>query len=115
MSALASEVRPRASHDSVPDGALEALVERLQGEHAARVVRSVLMPAHEGRFASLPDGVDQRLACALESKGINRLYTHQAEAWASITAGRHSVIVTPTASGKTLCYNLPILQSVISE
>ena len=94
---------------------LEQLVDRLQEKYAARIVKSVLMPAHEGSFADLPSDVDQRLRLALKSKGIGQLYTHQADAWHCIHADRHTVVVTPTASGKTLCYNLPILQSIIAE
>ena len=57
----------------------------------------------------MPGSVDPRLRGALERRGITRLYSHQAEAFEHLEAGRNVVIVTPTASGKTLCYNLPVL------
>jgi len=51
----------------------------------------------------------------LAARGIERLYTHQAEAYARVAAGANTVIVTPTASGKTLCYNLPVLNRLTAE
>jgi DEAD/DEAH box helicase domain-containing protein len=95
-----------------PAGALAA---RLRAEHRARITGELVVPSKAGRYASLPAGLDARLARALAGRGIERLYTHQAAAWDSVQAGRHSVIVTPTASGKTLCYNLPVLQAALSE
>ena len=56
-----------------------------------------------------------RLRAALEKRGIARLYSHQAEAFDQIQAGKHVVIVTPTASGKTLCYNLPVLNLLLRD
>jgi DEAD/DEAH box helicase domain-containing protein len=50
---------------------------------------------------------------ALRERGIGRLYSHQREAWDHVAAGRHVVVVTPTASGKTLCYNLPVIQAAL--
>jgi len=52
---------------------------------------------------------------ALQRHGITQLYSHQHAAWEAVRAGQHTVIVTPTASGKTLCYNLPVLQAVLQE
>ncbi len=55
------------------------------------------------------------LAAALAARGIVRLYTHQADAYHAVRNGRHLVVVTPTASGKTLCYNLPVLQRLLEH
>jgi len=71
--------------------------------------------AREGSFAEIPGHVDGRLKRALEKHGIVRLYTHQAEAFSAVEAGENVVAVTPTASGKTLCYNLPVLQSLLGD
>ena len=71
--------------------------------------------AREGSFAEIPGHVDGRLKRALEKHGIVRLYTHQAEAFSAVEAGENVVAVTPTASGKTLCYNLPVLQSLLAD
>src|SRR5207237_5688537 len=68
-----------------------------------------------GVFSEIPAAVDSRLTVALEKRGITRLYAHQADAFEQIDAGRHVVIVTPTASGKTLCYNLPVLNLLLRD
>ncbi|HSV55765.1 MAG TPA: DEAD/DEAH box helicase [Magnetospirillaceae bacterium] len=69
----------------------------------------------EGSYAPLPPGLDGRLADALSRKGIVSLYTHQRAAWDLARAGRSFVVVTPTASGKTLCYNLPVVQTLLED
>ncbi|MDT8388325.1 MAG: DEAD/DEAH box helicase [Thiogranum sp.] len=92
-----------------------ALAARLRSGHAARITGELVVPAQAGRYAALPAGLDPRLGKALLARGIERLYTHQAAAWESVQSGRHTVIVTPTASGKTLCYNLPVLQAILHD
>jgi len=71
--------------------------------------------ARPGEFIEFPETLAPALQQALVSRGIDRLYTHQAEAFAHATTGRHVVIVTPTASGKTLCYNLPVLNGLLAD
>jgi DEAD/DEAH box helicase domain-containing protein len=73
------------------------------------------IPARPARYLPLPAGLRPELAAALASRGIERLYAHQAEAYEHVRAGRHVVVVTPTASGKTLCYNLPVLQRLLEQ
>src|SRR5918912_2563164 len=73
------------------------------------------VPARPARYAPFPDGLDRRLAHALAQRGITRLYTHQAQAARLALDGRDQVVVTPTASGKTLCYNLPVLHSMLKD
>ncbi|MDE3135476.1 MAG: DEAD/DEAH box helicase, partial [Acidobacteriota bacterium] len=63
----------------------------------------------------MPDWVRPELAAAYASKGIERLYSHQAAAAEAVRAGRNVVVVTPTASGKTLCYNLPVLNAILEN
>ncbi|MEH7129619.1 DEAD/DEAH box helicase [Neobacillus drentensis] len=63
----------------------------------------------------LPMNLHQVLRSALESRGIEQLYTHQKSAYEKIMDGKSIVAVTPTASGKTLCYNLPVLQSILAN
>jgi DEAD/DEAH box helicase domain-containing protein len=72
-------------------------------------------PARPGQFAELPESVAPAIRAALEQRGITQLYTHQAEAFRLSGDGKHIVVVTPTASGKTLCYNLPVLNRLIAE
>lgn len=62
-----------------------------------------------------PDDLDTRLQSALSERGIDSLYSHQAEAFRTVMQGKDLVLVTPTASGKTLCYNLPVLQSLLHD
>ena len=93
----------------------EALAARLRSQYAARITGELVVPARQGQYAALPPGLDARLTTALAGRGVDRLYTHQAAAWEAVQAGRHTVIVTPTASGKTLCYNLPVLQAALHE
>jgi DEAD/DEAH box helicase domain-containing protein len=73
------------------------------------------IPAREAQVVPMPEEVDPALARVLADRGIARLYSHQAEAFAAVRDGRHVVIVTPTASGKTLCYNLPVLQHLLEN
>ena len=72
-----------------------------------------VLPAREGQYEDFPDYLDSRLTSILKSKGIHRLYSHQRSAVDSIHGNNDTVIVTPTASGKTLCYNLPVLDAII--
>src|SRR5262245_28813644 len=69
----------------------------------------------EAQYAPFPDSIDTRLKGALHARGIEQVYTHQAEAIAHALDGRHVVTVTPTASGKTLCYNVPVLNSILTD
>ena len=69
----------------------------------------------EARYAPFPDSLDPRLIKALQARGLDQLYTHQAEAITHAQAGRNVVIVTPTASGKTLCYNAPVLDAILRD
>ncbi|MGH2385793.1 MAG: DEAD/DEAH box helicase [Candidatus Limnocylindria bacterium] len=64
------------------------------------------------RHAPWPATLEPRLIDALRGRGIEAPYTHQAAAFTAASAGRNVVVVTPTASGKTLCYNLPVLDAV---
>ncbi|WP_018879048.1 DEAD/DEAH box helicase [Thioalkalivibrio sp. ALE9] len=87
------------------------LVERIKERYAKRITGELVLPARPAQHADLPVDLDPAIAGALRSRGVEQLYSHQHEAWDQIRAGRHTVVVTPTASGKTLCYNLPVLQA----
>ena len=73
------------------------------------------LPAQAGRFAPLPDGLAPHLLAALRRQGIDRLYQHQASAVAGVLSGADVVVSTGAASGKTLCYNLPVLQAMLGD
>src|SRR5208283_3480469 len=72
-------------------------------------------PAREAQWAEFPEWIHPELRAAYSAKGIRRLYTHQVAAAEAVHAGKNVVIVTPTASGKTLCYNLPILNAILGD
>src|SRR5262245_21274223 len=69
----------------------------------------------EAQHAPFPDTLDARLTAALRSRGIEQFYSHQAEAVAHALNGRNVVVITPTASGKTLCYNAPVLDAILRD
>jgi DEAD/DEAH box helicase domain-containing protein len=73
------------------------------------------IPAREAQWADFPAWINPELVSAYIAKGIRRLYTHQAAAVEAVHTGKNVVIVTPTASGKTLCYNLPVLNDVLEN
>jgi DEAD/DEAH box helicase domain-containing protein len=93
--------------------ALEAILK--SPEFAPGIADERVLPAMEGRFAPFPAELDERIAGALRSRGIEQIYTHQAEVWEQVHQGKNVVVVTPTASGKTLCYNLPCLQALLKD
>jgi len=72
-------------------------------------------PARDAQWAEFPEWVHADLRAAYNAKGIRQLYTHQAAAAEAVHAGKNVVIVTPTASGKTLCYNLPVLDAILAN
>ena len=78
-----------------------------------RAVRKI--PARAAVTADIPQSVAAPLRTALAQRGIRELYSHQAECFALTEAGKNVVVVTPTASGKTLCYNLPVLNRILNE
>jgi DEAD/DEAH box helicase domain-containing protein len=100
------------------DSSLERVVEQLQGLHereGSPITAIRRQPARDAQLADLPEQVDPRVKKVLSERGITQLYSHQAESFERIAAGENVVIVTPTASGKTLCYNLPVLQALLND
>jgi DEAD/DEAH box helicase domain-containing protein len=84
-------------------------------DFAPDIVVDRLFPAQSGSFAPFPEGLEPRIVQGLEKRGISSIYSHQAEVLEYVKAGRHTVVVTPTASGKTLCYNLPVLDALLKD
>ena len=113
---------PARRTDVAHDQMLQSVVERLTGGFPDRpdcpegwvtAVRRLAPRAAE--YAPFPDGLDERLRQVLGGRGIEHLYTHQAAAIGHTLAGRNVVITTPTASGKTLCYNAPVLSAILKD
>ena len=96
---------------------LQGLLEQI--EHDSQLARCIThwqhLPARPAQYAECPSGIDRRLVEALRQRGIERLYTHQASAASAALRGQNVVVVTPTASGKTLCYNLPVLNTALAD
>ena len=84
----------------------------LKGEE---IVYSGVEPAREPRLEPLPDDLDPRVASALVANGVTSLYRHQAEAWEAAQRGENVVVTTGTASGKSLAFNLPVLDAIARE
>jgi len=96
------------------EGALASLRHSMQDDGSSiRAIRHE--PAKAALYERVPETIHENLRTALQTRGIERLYSHQAEAVRHALAGSNVVIVTPTASGKTLCYNLPVLNTLLSD
>ncbi|MCY8484674.1 DEAD/DEAH box helicase [Bacillus atrophaeus] len=92
---------------------LAELISELKGsEH---VVNWHEIEPRKARTKPMPDSIDSRIKTALGKRGIDELFTHQFSAFQSVQKEESIVTVTPTASGKTLCYNLPVLQSIAED
>ena len=84
----------------------------LRGDELAHVVTD---PARAARTTPLPNELHAAVSAALERRGISELYHHQAEAWEAAARGEHAIVTTGTASGKTLAFNLPVLDALARE
>lgn len=94
----------------------EILTELKVGESVKRnIVHWHTIEEKEAQTDEMPEDLSEILKNALERRGISRLYTHQRSSYEQIMGGQSIVAVTPTASGKTLCYNLPVIQSIIND
>ncbi len=97
-------------------GAIEEIRQKFKTPSARGGVTTLKhFPAREARLVAFPEHLPARLVEILEARGIESLYSHQAVALSHAHAGRNVVVVTPTASGKTLCYNLPILGALVEN
>ena len=92
---------------------LGTLAARNHADEVLTCVRQI--PAREATFRPLPEWVRSDLREAYSAKGISQLYSHQAATAELVHDGKNVVVVTPTASGKTLCYNLPVLNEVLEN
>ena len=113
---------PALRTDPARDAALQTVLDRLTGGSPDRpdrpdagVTAVRRLPARSAEYAPFPDTLDERLRAVLAGRGIEQLYTHQARAIEHALGRRHVVITTPTASGKTLCYNAPVLSSILRD
>ena len=116
-------VRAAKASDSQATGNLSALTRVGQvldtfaaRDHNGEVLTAVRhYPARAAQWAEFPEWLHEDVRAAYNGKGIQQLYTHQAAAAEAVHGGKNVVIVTPTASGKTLCYNLPVLDAILKD
>ena len=88
---------------------------RFDPQFMANVAAWERLPAREARYGPFPSTFDPRLISTLQSRGIPHLYSHQSQAVAAALHGENVAVVTGTASGKTLCYNLPVLHTLLAD
>src|SRR5947208_9256551 len=113
MSAFQSLVPRTPANLETVHNILGSLVARYRQEEVLTAVRQI--PAREAKFRPVPGWVTSALAETYRAKGIHQLYSHQAASAELVHEGKNVVVVTPTASGKTLCYNLPVLNAVLEN
>lgn len=96
---------------------LDQLLQKLRSDQAfmSNVTNWKEIPAKKAQYADFGHYLDPRLVSACKKRGISKLYTHQRSAMDALNRGENIVVVTPTASGKTLCYNLPILNAILAD
>src|SRR5262245_54399319 len=113
------DIALEAALQRVTAGALAAISSQRTDEepaaHDDRVTAVRYLPTLPGRYTPFPAALDERLQAALRARGIAELYTHQAVVIGHALSGRHVVVTTPTASGKTLCYNAPVLNAILQD
>ncbi|MFH2000797.1 MAG: DEAD/DEAH box helicase, partial [Planctomycetota bacterium] len=97
--------------------AVEELLKKLGSDEQLKknIVAWKTLPSQPARFTGLIKNIHPELARNLEKEGIERLYLHQREAAEMALQGKNIVVATPTASGKTLCYNLPVIQTLLTR
>jgi len=96
---------------------VQAVLDRLLAEPSlsSGVLHHAHMPARDADFVPMPDWLDPGIKAGLAGRGVTALYSHQAEAMDGVRAGEDVVVVTPTASGKSLCYLVPTLQALADD
>src|ERR1700675_3114426 len=114
---MSQSLATRPVRDKVTLARVREIVEQLTARDRSGEILTAVhhIPEREAKFAPMPEWVRAELAAVYAGKGVGKLYSHQAAVAAAVHAGRNAVVVTPTASGKTLCYNLPVLNAVLED
>jgi len=95
----------------------KAIIEEILEDfkNRSKIAHIKRIPKREAKLSSFPKNIDPKLFNVLKESGIKSLYSHQAQAIKEISNEKNTIVVTPTASGKTLCYNIPVLNSIIKD
>lgn len=88
---------------------------RADPEVGSNIIEWRTIPSRVARFQPFPTDLHPSLLAGLHDQGISALYTHQAQSWLCAKSGRNFIVATGTASGKTLCYNLPVLDCLLRD
>jgi len=96
---------------------IDQLIEQIRSnrEIMDNVTHWEVIEGREAVYGPFPQGIRQELIEVLARKGISRLYSHQSRAIEQVGQGIDVVVVTPTASGKTLCYNIPVINAILEN
>ncbi len=96
---------------------LDEFIASISEDHAlrSRIVHIEVIEEKKAVYAEFPDGIHDEVRRGLEKLGVRKLYSHQREAYNLLKQGKHIIVVTPTASGKTLCYNLPVIDEMLKN
>ena len=114
---MSQSLAVRSAKDALTIARVREIVEQLaERDRLGEILTAVHhIPAREAKFAPMPEWVRPELVAAYGERGVGELYSHQAAAAAAAREGLNTVVVTPTASGKTLCYNLTVLNAVLEN
>ena len=91
------------------------LFELLSPDRFSQVEAQMMLPARPGKSVPLPANLHLQLADALAAQGITRVWTHQAECWQASRSAAHFMVTTGTASGKSMCFNLPVIDGLLRD
>ncbi len=114
---MAQSLAVRRTNEALTLDRVQEIVEQLAGrDRAGEIITAVhRVRAREAKFAPMPEWIRAELAAVYAQKGVAQLFSHQAAAADVVREGRNVIVVTPTASGKTLCYNLPVLNAMLEN
>ena len=96
-------------------GEFFGVLRSFQHQFADRIFHHEILPARPPVFQDYPESIPSILVEALLKRSITKPYSHQASAWEQLSQGKNVVVITPTASGKTLCYNVPVVRSILQD
>jgi DEAD/DEAH box helicase domain-containing protein len=91
------------------------LFDLLSPERFPQVEGGTVLPSRDGSAVPVPSGLHLQLTDALAAQGITRLWTHQADCWEASRKDEHFMVTTGTASGKSLCFNLPVVDGLLRD